>query len=104
MEAADHGFTRERRARLAEKGRLLYSKSCGAIGGRTCAESFALHYIGRGEPEVANDLLSFLESEAEALRLDDPGGRLAATEELASRIRRHLCELHVSADRLGHVL
>jgi hypothetical protein len=91
MEPVDNRITARRRARLAEKGRVLYHKSCGAIGGKkSCAESFALHHIGRGEREVARDLLEFLESEAEALRLDDPDGRLPPTEELAARIRRHL--------------
>ena len=83
-------FKLERRARLAEKGRILYRKSCGAIGQKTCAESFAFFHIERGEAEVARDLFSFLETEAEALRLDDPERRLAATEDLAARIRRIL--------------
>jgi hypothetical protein len=80
----------EQRARLAEKGRILYSKSCGVSGEKTCAESFAIYHIRRGEVDVARDLLAFLETEAEALRLDDPERRLAPTEDLAARIRRSL--------------
>jgi hypothetical protein len=80
----------EQRARLAEKGRTLYRKSCGPSGQKTCAESFALYHIRRGEVEVARDLLAFLEAEAEALGLGDPEGRLRPTEELAARIRRGL--------------
>ena len=83
-------ITPEKRARLAEKGRILYSKSCGVTGKKTCAESSALFHIGRGEAEVARDLLAFLEREARALRIDDPEGRLRSTEELAARIRRSL--------------
>jgi hypothetical protein len=84
------GLSPEQRARLAEKGRILYGKSCGADGDRTCAESFALYHIGRGEAEIARDLLAFLETEAEALRALDLEGRLPLTDELAARIRRHL--------------
>jgi hypothetical protein len=81
-------ITPEKRARLAEKGRILYRKSCGVTGKKTCAESFALFHIGRGETEVARDLVAFLEREARELRIDDPEGRLRPTEELAARIRR----------------
>jgi hypothetical protein len=84
------GVSSEQRARLAEKGRILYRKSCGASGKKTCAESFAQYHIGRGETAVARDLLAFLDGEAEALRTDDRDGRLAPTEELARRIRGHL--------------
>jgi hypothetical protein len=90
MADADLGISPERRAGLARKGQLLYAKSCGANGKGTCAEGFALFHIGRGEAEIARDLLAFLESTIEALRGDDPEGRLASTEELAARIRRHL--------------
>jgi hypothetical protein len=80
----------DRRARLAGKGRILYRKSCGAGGKKTCAESFALFHIGRGELDIARDLLAFLETEAEALRLHDSEQRLEPTEDLAARIRRSL--------------
>jgi hypothetical protein len=90
MDRIDPRLTLEKRARLAEKGRILYGKSCGVTGKKTCAESFALFHIGRGEAEVAWDLLAFLEREARALRIDDPEGRLRPTEELAARIRRSL--------------
>jgi hypothetical protein len=80
----------QRRARLAEKGRRLYRKSCGATGKRTCAESFALFHIQRGEAVVARDLLAFLAAEAVGLRRDDPEGRLAPTEALTAVIRGHL--------------
>jgi hypothetical protein len=84
------GLSPEQRARLAHKGRLLYGKSCGTGGTGTCAESFALYHIWRGEAEVARDLLAFLETQVAALREHDPDGKLAMTEELAKRLRRHL--------------
>lgn len=84
------GVSPERRARLALKARILYAKSCGTMGKRTCAESFALYHIGRGESEIARDLLVYLQTEIESLRRHDPKGRLAMTEELAARIQRHL--------------
>ena len=90
MDRVDVGLTPEKRARLAEKARILYRKSCGVTGKKTCAESFAGYHIGRGEADVARDLLAFLESEADALRIHDPEGRLGPTEELTSRIRRSL--------------
>jgi hypothetical protein len=87
----DHGgLTPERRARLAEKGRILFRKCCGVSGQKTCAESFAVYHIVRGEVNVARDLLTFLETEAESLRLADPDGRLGTTKEIAARIRRSL--------------
>ena len=90
VDRIDANLSPERRARLAEKGRILYGKSCGTIARRSCAESFALFHIGKGEAVVARDLLAFLSAEAAALRLDDPEGRLPLTEELAARIRAHL--------------
>jgi hypothetical protein len=83
-------MTPERRARLAEKGRLLYGKFCGTKGRGICAESFAVYHINRGEEEVARDLLAFLEARLEVLRRDDPDDRLALTADLADRVRRHL--------------
>ena len=90
MDRVDPGLTPAQRERLAAKGRILYRKSCGTRSKKTCAESFALFHVGRGEAEVAWDLLAFLEREARALRIDDPEGRLRPTEELAARIRRSL--------------
>jgi hypothetical protein len=90
MDRPDAAFTPVERARLAEKGRLLYRKSCGASGKNTCAEGFARYHINRGEIDVALDLLAFLENEAEALRADDPAGQLTFTEALAARIRTYL--------------
>ena len=90
MGQTDHELSPEARARLALKGRILYTKFCGTDGKGTCAESFALHHIGRGEGEVARDLLAFLETEVTALRDHDPDGRLPLAVELATRIRCHL--------------
>jgi hypothetical protein len=90
MGQVDHELSPEVRARLAQKGRILYTKFCGTDGKGICAESFALHHIWRGEGEVARDLLAFLETEVVALRDHDPGGRLPLAVELAARIRRHL--------------
>jgi hypothetical protein len=90
MERTDAELTPERRDSLARKGRLLYGKYCGTGGRGICAESFALYHIWRGEGEVARDLLDFLEGRLVALRHHDPEGRLAMTEELAGRLRRHL--------------
>lgn len=90
MDLVDVGLSPEQRPRLAEKGRLLYAKFCGTGGRGICAESFALYHIWRGEAEVARELLAFLDARIEALRVEDPAGRLAMTEELAGRIRQHL--------------
>lgn len=90
MEIDRPGLSQEERARLALKGRLLYGKFCGTDGRGICAESFALYHLWRGEPEVARDLLAFLDDEAESLRHEDPSGRLALTEELANRLIHHL--------------
>jgi hypothetical protein len=90
MGVVEAGISTEQRARLALKGRILYGKFCGTGGKGICAESFALYHIWRGDSEVARDLLAYLETEIQSLRGDDPKGRLALTEELAARIRRHL--------------
>jgi hypothetical protein len=90
MNPAELGQRAQRRARLAEKGRILYAKSCGTKGKSTCVEGFARYHIARGEAEIADDLLGFLESKSEALRLSDPQGQLARTIELAARIREYL--------------
>ncbi|HZW35235.1 MAG TPA: hypothetical protein VFF52_31220 [Isosphaeraceae bacterium] len=80
----------EQRARLALKGRILYGKFCGTQGKGTCAESFALYHIRRGEDEIARDLLTYLQAEIASLRVEDPEGRLAITEGLAGRIQHQL--------------
>jgi hypothetical protein len=90
MGIARTGLPEEQRARLAIKGKLLYRKFCGTGGKGICAESFALYHLWRGEPEVALDLLSFLEAEMENLGAEDPAGRLEMTKALASRLRHHL--------------
>jgi hypothetical protein len=90
MDIANEGLSPRRRARLAQKGRVLYRKSCNPSGKKTCAEGFALHHIGRGEVEVVRDLLAFLEAEAEVLRRNDPELRLAQTKNLIDRVRHHL--------------
>jgi hypothetical protein len=90
MDSAESGNSTPRRARLAAKGQILYAKSCGTKGKMSCVEGFALYHIERGEPEIARDLLGFLETRSEALRSSDPEGQLARTDELTARIRRYL--------------
>jgi hypothetical protein len=90
MDSAESGNSSLRRARLAAKGRILYTKSCGTKGKMTCVEGFALYHIERGEAEIARDLLGFLETRSEALRSSDPEGQLARTAALAARIRQYL--------------
>jgi hypothetical protein len=90
MDPAESRRSTPRRARLAEKGRILYGKSCGTKGKRTCVEGFALYHIRRGESEIARDLLGFLETTRDALRSSDPEGQLAGTDELVVRIRQYL--------------
>ena len=90
MDSPELGHSAQRRARLAEKGRILYAKACGMKGKKTCVESFASYHIGRGDAEIVRDLLAFLETRSEALRSSDPDGQLARTDELAERIRRNL--------------
>jgi hypothetical protein len=87
MSLVEAGISPEQRARLANKGRLLYAKFCGTEGRGICAESFALYHIWRGEPEIALDLLVFLDAEVEALRISDPQGKRILAENLAGRIR-----------------
>ena len=59
----DPPLTPELRARLAEKGRILYRKACGIGGGGSCVEGFVDHQLRMGRTEVVNDLLGFLESQ-----------------------------------------
>ena len=80
----------ERRTLLARKGQILYAKQCGMRGRGTCAESFALYQLRLGNIEVVHDLLGFLESQLNLLRMHDPEGLTSLTEGLAARIRQHL--------------
>jgi len=90
MDPAESEISARRRARLAEKGRILYTKSCGTKGNRTCVEGFALYHIERGESEIVRDLLGFLETRTVDLRLSDPEDQLARTDDLVAQIRRFL--------------
>jgi hypothetical protein len=90
MDTAQAEMTPQRRAFLALKGQLLYGKYCGTRGEGICAESFAVYHLGRGEADVVEEFLAFLEGRLAALRVADPGQRLAMTERLVSRVRRHL--------------
>ena len=58
----------ERRAFLAQKGKILYTKYCGTQGHGICSESFAEYHIWRGEYVVAQDFLIYLESQLTDLR------------------------------------
>jgi hypothetical protein len=62
-------------------------KDCDTQGRRICAESFVLRHLREGEPEVAIDLLSYLNIRSNELRDGDPAGRSAMTEALAARIQ-----------------
>jgi hypothetical protein len=104
MDAMPTVLPPEERLRLARKGEILYAKSCGPGGRGDCAESFAVHQLREGRPEVVLDLLHFLDSRLAVLRSADPDGRLPATEALAARIRRHLealSEAEVPIRRMG---
>ncbi len=83
-------LTSERRTFLALKGRLLYGKYCGTDGQGICAENFAIYHLQRDEGEVVAEFLAFLELQIADLRRADPERRMAMTESLAARIRRHL--------------
>jgi hypothetical protein len=80
----------ERRALLARKGQILYGKDCGKRGRGGCAESFALYQLGLGNVQVVHDLLGYLDSRLDMLRMHDPEGLMSVTERLATRIRQHL--------------
>ncbi len=92
MELPPNELTPHRRSVLADKGQRLYSKFCGTGGRGICAESFAIYHIGRGEFNVATDLVAYLDAQVIALEQADPKGRLRATRGLVARIRRHLAE------------
>lgn len=58
----------ERRAFLAQKGKILYAKYCGTQGHGICSESFAEYHIWRGEYVIVRDFLIYFESELISLR------------------------------------
>jgi hypothetical protein len=81
----------ERRAFLAQKGRLLYGKYCGTSGQGICSESFAEYHIWRGELVVVRDFLVFLKTQIESLRQNretdlNAADQLDITQGLAERI------------------
>ena len=59
-----------RRNRLARKGEVLYHKSCQGVGEFSCVQGFILHHLGRGEPEIVQDLVNYLNGEVNARRAD----------------------------------
>jgi hypothetical protein len=88
---------KERRAFLAQKGKILYSKYCGTQGHGICSESFAEYHIWRGEYVVARDFLVYLESELISLREEAQADSQAAfqliiTQGLVERIQSLLGE------------
>ncbi len=87
----------ERRAFLAQKGRLLYGKYCGTHGRGICSESFAEYHIWRGELVVVGDFLVFLKTQIESLREKaesdvNAADQLSITEQLVERIEALLEE------------
>jgi hypothetical protein len=87
VSGANGGLTAGRRALLAQKGKILYAKSCGTNGRSDCAEGFAIHQMRLGNTEVVADFLGFLERRLGQLERDDPEGLRAMTEGLIARIR-----------------
>src|SRR6185436_232419 len=89
--------TEERRAFLAQKGKILYAKYCGTKGHGICSESFAEYHIWRGEYVVARDFLVYLESEIVSLREEaqtdsQAAFQLTMTQGLVERIQSLLGE------------
>ena len=81
----------ERRAFLATKGKLLYSKYCDTSGKGICAESFAEYHLWRGEYVVVRDLLVFLQEQEVILQLEpDKAYQLEITRQLIQRIEHQL--------------
>ena len=86
-----------RRAFLAQKGKILYAKYCGAQGHGICSESFAEYHIWRGEYVVAQDFLVYLETQLTDLRIQaisNPRAvfQLTITQGLVDRISALLGE------------
>ena len=90
MDKVDLEVSPEQRARLVQKGKLLFEKFCGTNGRGICAESFALYHIWKGEGQVARDFLAYLDATIGSLQSSDPDDRLARAEDLATRIRSHI--------------
>jgi hypothetical protein len=87
----------ERRAFLAQKGKILYAKYCGTQGHGICSESFAEYHIWRGEYVVAQDFLVYLESQLTELReraisSSRTAFQLTITQGLVDRIKSLLGE------------
>ena len=87
----------ERRAFLAQKGKILYAKYCGTQGHGICSESFAEYHIWRGEYVVARDFLVYLEAQLVSLREEaqtDPqvAFQLTITQGLVDHIQSLLGE------------
>ena len=87
----------ERRAFLAQKGKILYAKYCGTQGHGICSESFAEYHIWRGEYIVAQDFLVYLECQLASLyehAHTDPQAifQLTITQGLVDRIKSLLGE------------
>lgn len=87
----------ERRAFLAQKGKILYAKYCSTKGHGICSESFAEYHIWRGEYVVVQDFLIYLE--AQIIGLQDKSSynsqaafQLIITEGLVDRINSLLGE------------
>jgi hypothetical protein len=83
---ADSELTPERRAALARKGGLLFSKQCAKADGVSCAEGFVEHQLELGHVEVVRDFLGYLRSR---LRTLEPAGNAdlgARTKDLIDRI------------------
>ncbi len=87
----------ERRAFLAQKGKILYAKYCGTQGHGICSESFAEYHIWRGEYVVAQDFLVYLEAQLTNLQVisntdEQAAYQLTITQGLVDRIKSLLGE------------
>ena len=94
--------TEERRAFLAQKGKILYAKYCGTRGHGICSESFAEYHIWRGEYVVARDFLIYLEAQLTSLREEaqidvQAAFQLTITQGLVDRIKSLLGETEALA-------
>lgn len=76
-------LTDERRAKMAQKGKRLYSKYCGLQGKSDCADSFAEYHALRGEYAVVTDFLDFLHS---VIITETEPDKIHMTEQLIARI------------------
>ena len=94
MSESSSSLPPERRSALADKGKRLYAKDCGADGSGLCAEGFAAHMVRLGHFEVVHEYLVFLEVELARLAVTDPD-RGSKTADLIHRIRRKLIDATV---------